>query len=920
VRIEYQAAVASAALKSAAGDCENRIFHADSTPWSMFTCRVSSLRTNWGRPQVRKIAMMFAAAPFLVSLTTTWILFGATAATDAFTVPDPPLDVMYNRMYFTWPVPSLYCVMTANVQQTSVENGGSPNQMTAAGCIPPSSPTSSVLVPLPAAQYTATVNAVTSTVEASALLLAQAVPPADALNGGVDDGGVTLVIDAPIVDVPALYAAIGAFNSDANIRAGRGMIRGGVFQRTALVDVYAASTSPLSGASPYDAPRNWTAAAPTSGMIWRNLGALSFMAIDTAADGGTAWATVQQQAVANAVLLTQDRGSRAFNYAAELSFPMFISKYGPSADAISAAKAAGKLLPTCLSQRIPSCLPVGGQSVFGSTHKVLPSLVEDPGSLPLASSPRRTILIVLPASTTATFHDAVPGANDAASSIVAGLLLADSITSLMGSYLRTSAVALRRNASNATLAERLEWSPTQLAFLFPTGDDYGLAGSARFVRDVYQGAGYCVTKPREGSTDGVSCVLPWTQTTNFTDLSLGEFTHVITLHQLAVPNPSNPKVVLHVDAVPQTTNATGLPPSFDFGSSPAQADLVARFRQSGAVVSSVLQLPPTSAFAFYGFAASKNAALSASGASSNVTSSDVEWENRWAGASRTTTLSVVSGYDSSFPRTFQSSADVPAAGNVSHLRLAAQTVVDVLLGILADEFDAFAANPFPTSDYEYSAALSTLPLASWGRANFSAQITLTLTTELWECFASDLACPYLTQGLGLGGVTSPRPPNYYPGVFGLMDVISTEQRFVYYTLLDLLEDPANPVPGSPACNACPLHSDCVRGRCVVSHSWYHHALSPALNFVRSGNVYFVQSGESFAASEGGPAPLYWGLRANILRSIWVESFWDNIGVRSGLVQSSLATAWIPSVGAVTVVLCILFDLARRRWIEHAKTS
>merc|ERR1712146_641744 len=104
----------------------------------------------------------------------------------------------------------------------------------------------------------------------------------------------------------------------------------------------------------------------------------------------------------------------------------------------------------------------------------------------------------------------------------------------------------------------------------------------------------------------------------------------------------------------------------------------------------------------------------------------------------------------------------------------------------------------------------------------------------------DLACPYFTRYLNLGGLQSPRRPNYYPGVFGFLQIVSAEQTLVYYAALDLLAE--NQTTGD--CGTCDVHSDCVRGRCVLRHAWFHHALSPALEFVRNGYVYFDQAPET----------------------------------------------------------------------------
>merc|ERR1711916_214376 len=103
-------------------------------------------------------------------------------------------------------------------------------------------------------------------------------------------------------------------------------------------------------------------------------------------------------------------------------------------------------------------------------------------------------------------------------------------------------------------------------------------------------------------------------------------------------------------------------------------------------------------------------------------------------------------------------------------------------------------------------------------SDFQLDVSSAFVSELWSCFATDLACPYFTRYLNLGGLQSPRRPNYYPGVFGFLQIVSAEQTLVYYAALDLLAE--NQTTGD--CGTCDVHSDCVRGRCVLRHAWFHH--------------------------------------------------------------------------------------------------
>merc|ERR1712146_663562 len=143
---------------------------------------------------------------------------------------------------------------------------------------------------------------------------------------------------------------------------------------------------------------------------------------------------------------------------------------------------------------------------------------------------------------------------------------------------------------------------------------------------------------------------------------------------------------------------------------------------------------------------------------------------------------------------------------------------------------------------------------------------------------------------------------------GFLQIVSAEQTLVYYAALDLLAE--NQTTGD--CGTCDVHSDCVRGRCVLRHAWFHHALSPALEFVRNGYVYFDQAPETRTQ----PGAMFWGLPPAVTRHVWVESFWDATGGRSAQTASNAETAW-----AVIVAIVVLFgtagvEAARRRIVRR----
>jgi hypothetical protein len=85
-------------------------------------------------------------------------------------------------------------------------------------------------------------------------------------------------------------------------------------------------------------------------------------------------------------------------------------------------------------------------------------------------------------------------------------------------------------------------------------------------------------------------------------------------------------------------------------------------------------------------------------------------------------------------------------------------------------------------------------------------------------------------------------------------------------------------------------------------------------------VYFAQSAESTAAPADGSGPLVWGLRSPLLHSVWVESFWDNLGARSTTTVTRAATAWVPVVGCLLFFGSLGLMFAGRRWANTLKVA
>lgn len=162
----------------------------------------------------------------------------------------------------------------------------------------------------------------------------------------------------------------------------------------------------------------------------------------------------------------------------------------------------------------PQCMPMGGQSVWGSLG----------GRTGLQKKP--TVLLTAAMDGTSLFRDMTPAANEAVASIVA-LLAA------------TSALA---NAS-ALGAIDINTAPNNLAVALFQGDEWGFVGSRRFAQDIALGGVTCVNDPvvplnlsRDGSG---ACVGPTGvyPSLAFTDLELGKLVHVLAVDQVGVLPP-----------------------------------------------------------------------------------------------------------------------------------------------------------------------------------------------------------------------------------------------------------------------------------------------------------------------------------------------------------------------------------------------
>ncbi|KAL7549397.1 hypothetical protein ACHAWF_012666 [Thalassiosira exigua] len=138
----------------------------------------------------------------------------------------------------------------------------------------------------------------------------------------------------------------------------------------------------------------------------------------------------------------------------------------------------------------PRCAPLGGNSVWAAAGSPLGGNDNDGGDDD--GDGRPAVIVAAPIDATSMFHDLSPGANSAASSVLATLLAAELVGSL----------------SDATLDDL----PARIVFAFFQGESYGYLGSRRFLKDVVEGFacdGDEVPSVRKDGDEGVrACLRP----------------------------------------------------------------------------------------------------------------------------------------------------------------------------------------------------------------------------------------------------------------------------------------------------------------------------------------------------------------------------------------------------------------------------
>ena len=168
--------------------------------------------------------------------------------------------------------------------------------------------------------------------------------------------------------------------------------------------------------------------------------------------------------------------------------------------------------------RDPQCLPLGGQSIWGSLN----SLDERP-----------KIVLTAAFDSTAEFHQLATGANDAMSSLAAVMIIAEALSRISSDTLQRQPMIFLANA-----------------------DEWGFSGSRRFVRDLYA---FTCTLPigASSSASGLPfCLDPIYPNTLFQKIKDSDIDMVIALDQIGVLDSSDTLYMHH-----QLIRSSGINPT-----------------------------------------------------------------------------------------------------------------------------------------------------------------------------------------------------------------------------------------------------------------------------------------------------------------------------------------------------------------------
>ncbi|TPX33177.1 hypothetical protein SmJEL517_g03817 [Synchytrium microbalum] len=415
---------------------------------------------------------------------------------------------------------------------------------------------------------------------------------------------------------------------------------------------------------------------------------------------------------------------------------------------------------TCL--RRSWCDPIGGLSVWSTL------------STNLASNDGKPIIVVASKiDGDAFFHDLAWGVESTLSGMITELAVID---------------ALRRSTTSLTTL------PKHIVFTFFNAENFGLAGSQRFVQDI-SSTFSCTTSPPSGTTGGTTgcytpdgiqaaCWNPCFAHSQFTRINFNNIESVIELGQVS-------------SAASTTGNGTSL--NFYLHSDDENAD---------------------------------NLAL----------------KTRWS-----STFSQPGYNGGALPVTIQNAV---VAGSVSK-RLPPSSAMAFLQkkripAMVISDFQSQFSNPFYNSEYDTNTRLSNINITSlcaianvtakslWGLASndgvalpSSVVVNCSFVAELVSCLAGNFSCPLIH---GLIGATGVAHVSNYPSVFAY-DNPSAYTRF--------LKSLVATITGTPGVN-CSSDADCtqptgmcVSSTCISSQTFYHYAFGTGIKFNADASVWEV---------------------------------------------------------------------------------
>lgn len=847
-----------------------------------------------------------------------------------FSVPEPPYDVLYTRDYQNMPSTIVPCITIANVFQ-SIAVDVHPSLIRPwelAGCSPPSGSAKNILLSFSDDQMKK------FTTDASPAQALDRVLPREngvitLLFNGKDNSASTSSQRQWETPVRSILAAIRALNDyRAEAHAGKGQVLGCVFhqlQHGGLGLTGLGPASPLKSTSPYGEQnaQDWAflrnSGTPMTDQLfqsWTGMTILLFpdgarYANSAAPDDynpqklQSAWDLLVNRATFNNKDLSTSSDNRARVYfSLETYFPMWFNQALVTKAESESAYKQNMITKNCLTLSKPTCWPSGGLSVWGFSRKEQPSRIGwDAAPLP-RNIARKSIGIFTAGSSQTLFSDVAPAADAVVSGIVATMLVmhaltqpwgagindtsADPATSFVNGYLRKTLV---QDPDSPTRIE-----PSQLQFSFFQGENWDLAGSARFLKEIRS---LNCMQLQQGFLQNQSCFFPYYKLTNFTSVLPEEFTHMIHLEQLGYGSD----VFAHFDQTAQATrrasfeSATGQPNAdavFNFTNSTAQQWMKSTLQRLGANAASSKQLPPNSLFAFHQVVSNKNAVLQLNGTEAYLAAHyDTEGNvteparSQYSGFAKETVLMTLSSYNATYVNPYLYSIDdLPRYLNLSNIVRGAQVVLDVLGEIWWAEYQGFLQLTATNAT-----ARETVP--SLNRANFSFTVDSELAQNLWYCFTENSACSFLSSYMGTTGRSpfpgAPRVPSYHSGSFGFYDYNTLSQillkRFAFLRMR---------APPEPNCSCDYQHHfiKCENQQCYREYASYTHAFAPSLDYLNQFPKYFNQS--RFTAHAPLKPEVYLdGVPNNLMRSAYAESIWSNDwGTRVVTTDDSGSGVWM----------------------------